>query len=420
MVALQRCHPTKMPTDVHNVSTAHKLPGRVLLIVSGTLRGSEVTWASLAERVFRRLRASLMLVIAEPLARALHHPYDCARCGVRAKDSSHPMVAASTVARLNHLLAQHAAHVVSVPEYADYADALDLIESHSRSEMSQPSWRLRLPPCPPFWWLPSPLGGVTSVRCWDAVRNVSAPLKSTGSAAIVGVYRWFAKRALLERGLLEQHDWFVYTRTDLLVECELQLPPTYLLHRAVDRNMSLALIPAGEDWGGLYERFIIGTRQAILPALTTVEAWVTGAANLSGNPEGQLRQQLRASCVTVFRIPRSMLVAQALRPEGNASAAKGGIEAHGHSWGGCMHPAGHTDIWRFHMPLEMGLPRRAPVPSRWSAAEICPKYAAEAWLTDRTCNASDAPMTEEASMQRLQRLQRISAPAATYAESVGT
>jgi hypothetical protein len=389
MASLQRCHPTKLPSTVHNLSVHHTLPGRVLLIVAGTLRGSELTWTSLAERVLERLRASLLLVLAEPLTRALRHPYDCARCGIRAGAAGHPVAAASLVTQFHQLLARRAVHVVSVPEYEDYAEALDFIDRQTPSAASRPSWRHRVPPCPPFWWMPSPLGGVTSVRCWNAIRNVSAPLISTGSAAIVGVYRWFAKRALIERGLLDSHDWFVYTRTDLLVECELQLPPTYLMQRAVDGNMSLGLIPAGEDWGGLYERFFIGTRQSIVPALTTIEAWVKGAANLTGNPEGQLRQQLRAGCVTVVRIPRSVLVAQALRPEGSAkNATRGLLEAHGHSWGGCMHPAGHEDLWRFHMPLEMGSPRRAPVPSRWATSHLCPKYAAEAWLTDRTCNAS--------------------------------
>ena len=94
MPVLQRCHPTKLPSNVHNLSVHHTLPGRVLLIVSGTLRGSEATWTSLADRILLKLRADLMLVLAEPLVRALQHPYDCASCSVRTKDATGRLTAA--------------------------------------------------------------------------------------------------------------------------------------------------------------------------------------------------------------------------------------------------------------------------------------------------------------------------------------
>jgi hypothetical protein len=304
--------------------------------------------------------------------------------------------------RFNATIGVHAMHLVTVPEFNDWGDALDLIQQQS-AQPEAPAWRTRRVGCPwgPTW--PSPLGGVRSITCYHG-RNATRPLASSGSAAIVGVYRWYVKRALVESGALERFDWFIATRTDSLLLCELRLPPVETLALAVRDRVPLALVPRGEDWGGLTERFIIGTRGAILAAMTTIEAWVTGQAALATNPEGQLQQSLRDACVSILRVPRTTFVVQPLtrdvserrlpthltavrrtqRADGEAP-----FEAMGSNWGGCMHVASHDDVAAFGVPMRW-THKRPPIPEGMQREWLCPKYSAAWWLTERTCNASGA------------------------------
>jgi hypothetical protein len=334
-----------------------------------------------------------MLVLAAPMVELM------------VSDSPEP---AAVAARLFHdTLARHAAHVVSVPEFNDWGDAIDLMEAHSQNDTIAPRpnstqpWRQRTLRCPPFPWLASPLGGVRSVNC--TAGNETRLLKSTGSAAIVGVYRWYVKRALMERRLLGRYDWFIHTRTDSFMLCQLRLPSSVLLQQVIREERALALIPDGEGWGGVSERFLVASRSAILPAMTTLELWVAGR-ELFGNPEMQLRASLRTACVGVLSIPRSTFVVQLisngskLPKQSHSDAAgprssspgtsKAAFEVERSNWGGCMHAAFHEDAWRFGMPDAM-VRRRSPVPLQMRKLYLCPKYSGAWWLTERTCNSSN-------------------------------
>ena len=210
-------------------------------------------------------------------------------------------------------------------------------------------------------------------------------------------------------------------------------------------------VPEAEDWGGLAERFVAATAAAIGPALTTIEHWLVHAAPLATNPEGQLAQSLRASCVAVARVPRTTFVVGPWLPRppkkrpvraparrgpsvsggGNRSSSGGGsggssggggsggsgssnsnrsgsgagaaalaaaaradagsappsaeaFERTRSNWGGCMHTALHTEVWRFHMSPGLSS-YRGHNPPEMRALRLCPKYGAEWVLADRTC-----------------------------------
>ena len=121
-------------------------------------------------------------------------------------------------------LLNKAKFVVGVHEYDHWDEALDEMEREGRSahvgEEALPSWRIRLRAldCPNRG---EALGGLVAgptVQCRDmlALRSGS---RFQGSAAIVGFYRWRAKRALQERRLIERYDAFVYTRVDIFFLC---------------------------------------------------------------------------------------------------------------------------------------------------------------------------------------------------------
>lgn len=389
-------------------STATAPLGRVLLTVSGSLRGAPLSWHSLSTMLLHRLHlAALMLVVAEPMAVAL--------AGAKRMGSNN---ASSPAAQFYELVARHAIHLVSVPEYADYGDALDLMQRTSLDDgeakgtaagSSIGSWRERPIVCPFASYVASPLGGVLNATCVDALNHKQAaavaaaspsrprqPLKSTGSAAIVGVYRWYAKRALIEYGLLDKYDWFIYTRTDLHFMCAPLFPRHGLLQQALEETRSrggVAIVPVGEDWDGLMERFIVASRGAILPALTTLEHWVHGRDKLARNSEEQLKRSLRRACVRVLRVPRTSFVLQRTsttlvgrrRKTRRKNFALPTFERVRSNWGSCMHAASHVDVLAFGMPNRWGL-RPLPVPTELDQAGVCPKYAAAWWLANRTCS----------------------------------
>ena len=430
-----------------------RLGGRVLAIVSGSLRGAPVSWESLHTNLLANQRAALLLVIAEPMAMALQTAAAAAAArpvsGAAGLTSPHAtqsseypaaLRTAEAAAHFHQHLGRHALHIVSVPEYDDYGEALDLIarsrlsdgEAYDTASPTIP-WRERPVDCPGAWWVASPLGGVRNATCLRAAsvqqqrqpqqpmppgqpRSAVAhhaerePLKSTGSAAIVGVYRWYAKRALLERGLLDAYDWFIYTRTDLHILCVPALPRGDVLQLALKEarklqqrrgwqsggNGGVAIVPDGEDWGGLMERLVVASGRAILPALTTLEHWVLGRAKLAHNSETQLRWSLRRACVPVLRVPRTAFVVQRVADDGarrrrrqrgsRRADALPAFERARSNWGGCMHAASHIDVHAFGMPVRWGL-RPVAVPSEMAAAGVCPKYAAGWWLANRTCTA---------------------------------
>ena len=385
-------------------TTGDALPGRVLLILMGSMRGAPASWASI-ERSLQQHHADLMLVLAEPMVAALA----AARATTNDSDAS----------SFAHHLGRHALHIVSVPEYDDYATALDLIEAvrlddgDLRRPQRLPKWRERRTSCP-RWYENSRLGGVRNATCILTAPNQpkrEVPIQqkgSGGSSAIVGVYRWFAKRALIERGLLKEYEWFMVTRTDIHVLCALRLPPISLLVQlsAASKSAStsghargagVAIVPVGEDWGGLYDRFLVADRGAVLPGLTTLEHWLHGRMHLPPSAEMLLRRSLDRASVRVLRVPRTSFVVQSMQassPGRRVSTAAPlrtrelpSFERVRSNWGGCMHAASHVDVGAFGMPTRWRL-RSLPAPTEMLPHSLCPKYAAAWWLAKRTCSAS--------------------------------
>jgi hypothetical protein len=367
------------------------LPGRVLVMLAGSLRGTEHSWTTIIERLILPHRATLMMILAEPLVQALPR---------NSKDVTDSAFRRAVLLFYTHL-GRHARHMAIVPEFTDWADALDLISANGSSSRAVVPWRNRTIRCPRTHWEPSPLGGVYNLNCrqrqntnrgWCSADcyepdsqmarvsgNVSA-LPSSGSSAIVGVYRWFAKRMLLQQGLLPKFDWFVYTRTDAYYLCELWLPIRSILEAAMRAEEPLAIVPVGEDWGGLSERFLVASRAAIVPALSTLEAWVAGHAPLANNPELQLLLALRAACVRVLRVPRTAFVVQPARGRGRhrPTAASATFEREQSNWGGCMHAPSAADTATFRLPA-------IRAPEMMMNLSLCPKYAAAWFLADTTC-----------------------------------
>jgi len=286
-----------------------------------------------------------------------------------------------------------------VPEFTDWADALDLISAYGSSSRAvqshdplppriqcvgaQPSrWRIQpeLPPASKHQsrLVQRRLPYEPDSQMARVSGNVSA-LPSSGSSAIVGVYRWFASM-LLQQGLLPKFDWFVYTRTDAYYLCELWLPIRSILEAAMRAEEPLAIVPVGEDWGGLSERFLVASRAAIVPALSTLEAWVAGHAPLANNPELQLLLALRAACVRVLRVPRTAFVVQPARGRGRhrPTAASATFEREQSNWGGCMHAPSAADTATFRLPA-------IRAPEMMMNLSLCPKYAAAWFLAETTC-----------------------------------
>ena len=386
------------PAHCTNQVAQHVLPGRVLAIVVGSLRGSRESWRSLVELLLEPQQAALMLVVSQPLAELL------------ASSSSAQL---GRVADFNELLGRRVAHLVTVPEFDDWGSALDIIEQVAATEAASKtsgdaasgksrraaSWRRRPVPCSIGHKQGNPLGGVRNVSC-VARGGEREPLLSVGSAAIVGVYRWYAKRALVSAQLLPQFDWFVFTRTDVHLLCPLRLPSRPLLEQAAKGSEPFALVPEGEDWTGLADRFVIAGREAILPAITTIEHWVVGRAPLAVNPETQMLWSLKAACVRVMRIPRISFAAQHLAQMEEGETPSGGVafERTRSNFGGCLHEASYRDIVAFRLPIGWAKQGRIAgamlnttrVPAEARRMGLCPKYRAEWALSLRTCSSPPA------------------------------
>ncbi len=180
--------------------------GRLLVILAGSLRGSPSTWASLYRELIRPNRADTMLVLSATLLAELRsHPH-----GGAARNES---ARARRIAHARHWLLDRARHVVEVPEFADWGDALDLMHAQAQRDAgvarpSAPSWREHAAalPCPSdVSW-----GGVRNFRCRAEGARATAERASFSSGAIVATYRWYAKRAIIERRLLGRCGRHVY------------------------------------------------------------------------------------------------------------------------------------------------------------------------------------------------------------------
>ena len=223
------------------------------------------------------------------------------------------------------LLLRPARFVVAVPERADWASALDEMAAAAPDERGRrfgSEWRQRITqlPCPQA----GVFGGVREehVHCDEHARDArgSRRMAAQGSGAIIGTYRWYAKRELARRRLHAAFDYFVYTRPDYYLLCTLPLPLP-LLRSYGGRDANVAMVPQGEDWGpGLNDRLIVCTARSVDTCLTTIEAWVLGARShpflwMLQN-ERLLRASLVAACVRLVRLPAAGLLAMSERYDG--------------------------------------------------------------------------------------------------------
>ena len=353
------------------------LQSSVLAILCGSNRGGAATWRMFHRNVLHPNRADLMLVVAQPWVHAMRQassPRDAFYDGKR-------------------LLLDRAVHVVTVPEFANWAEALDLMEAHARKAhepdglLTLPSWRERLRsiPCPS-----ESLGGLRNISCVGGEDAHKAAV--AGSAAIVHIYRWYAKRALVQHRLLQRYAWFVYARTDTYVLCvqvaagvghllvEEEAPPTARASRVLTpsgREADTCLIPSGaparegrfdNDWGGVYDRFAVCSSGGMLTYLSsTIERWIVhnrsfARPGLPTNAEGMLASGLAEARLHVERIPRCVFVTQSTTDLDNGDISH---------WRRCA-----LANWSS--------------PPLLSAQGLCPKYCDEFEGALRTCEAEHA------------------------------
>ena len=217
--------------------------------------------------------------------------------------------------------------------------------------------------------MPGTWGAVRNLSCVGSDGRTTVDERAHGSGAIVGTYRWFAKRAILMRGLLTRYDWFVFTRTEVFMLCPLRLPMRLL---ATERRVVLvprtaeSALPLWHPRTDVYDRFALCSADSVLPYLTTIERVVTGEASSAAHafytrqPERMQRAALRAACVRVVYMPRTVFLCKAA--EGH------GMNRDISTWGNCD-------------------PRR--LPTRWrpllQGFGVCSKYSDELAEANRTC-----------------------------------
>ncbi len=176
---------------------------RTLVILNGSPRGGEEAWNSMYIQVLDMNHADLALAFGES-------------------------------SNKNSSLYSRAKYIWEFPEYEEWGTALDQIG--------------------------------TGWRRWANISNIMGGVKDTkGSGAIIMYIRWFVKRQLQrEPGLLDQYDWFVYTRSDHYYLCPHDLQP-------FKQDPHSLYVPRGEEWHGYTDRHLVAPRALIIRALSIVD-----------------------------------------------------------------------------------------------------------------------------------------------------
>ena len=192
---------------------------RVLVCVTCSTRGHEVTFPSFKRQVLDELNADLALAIA------IDHRYD----------HSNPFW-------------QHARYRWTIPDSHDYGEAFDSAQRWlcQRDNIPAPDWRsiLRIKG---IW-----LGGI-------------GPPETQPSACALALFcRSLLLRHLQQDGLLDRYDRFVITRSDFMWLCP--HPPLSIL------DQHRIWIPEGEDYGGLADRHLVVSRDDVVNGLNLIEA----------------------------------------------------------------------------------------------------------------------------------------------------
>jgi hypothetical protein len=182
---------------------ATRSSNKTLVIVTGSARCGEKAWNSLYTQVLDINQADLALAFGENSDRS-----------------------ASLYSR--------AKYVWEFPEYEDWGTALDQIGTGWRNSSA----------------VVNLFGGANGTR---------------GSGAIILYLRWFVKGHLKrEPGLLDQYDWFIYTRSDHYYGCPHDL-------HLFQQDPNSLYVPKGEGYGGISDRHLVAPRALILPALSIVD-----------------------------------------------------------------------------------------------------------------------------------------------------
>ena len=327
---------------------------RLLVMLSGTHRGTSSSWSSLHKHLVKPLHADLMLVISATFHAAM------ARADKGAS------------AQARSWLLDRARFVVPVPEYADWGEALDQMEWAALPEGAaarrQPTtWRARVAKLPCPW--ENNFGIVLNFSCVGSKKEVR-DASLVGSGAIVATYRWAAKQFILKNGLLDRYDWFVFTRIETYMLCPMQLPAPLLVS---GQSRRLVLVPHHQTYpaaltsprNSMYDRFSLSSAESVIDYLTTMERIVTGElgqpshAFYTKQPERVQRAALRASCVRVAAMPGTMFLSKAM-------GHQPGVNSDRSTWGHCNY-----------------------VPTRWKPqlrhTGVCAKYLYELETANRSC-----------------------------------
>jgi Nucleotide-diphospho-sugar transferase len=201
---------TKSPTSgIKSTSTQN----RTLVVLIGYLGGGEATWRSLYRNLLDPNDADLALMLdGEP------EP--------------------TTVS-----LQQRARFVWTIPQYDTWDDAIDdFFGSSSLAHVDKTSWhRLVASPGGPF-------------------SGVKEGPKGDGLA--INFARWFLMKQVKDLDLLNKYDRFVITRPDQYYMCILNL---------ADLDETKIWAPAGEEGGGMGNRFVTCPKDHLMPMLNVLE-----------------------------------------------------------------------------------------------------------------------------------------------------
>ena len=180
---------------------------RTLVILNGSPRGGETTWQSLYTQLLDVNQAELALAFGDSADR-------------------------------NSSLYSRAKYIWEFPEFEDWGVALDRIDTTWQRYRNRGNF----------------MGGVRGSN-----GNITI-----GSGAILMWIRWFVKGKLQSERLLDQYDWFVYTRSDHFYYCPHDL-------RLFMKDPSRLYVPNGEKYGGYTDRHLVAHRDLIIPALSLLD-----------------------------------------------------------------------------------------------------------------------------------------------------
>ncbi|MDP2052165.1 MAG: hypothetical protein Q8L75_00910 [Acidobacteriota bacterium] len=192
---------------------------RVLVCVTCSTRGHEVTFPSFKRQVLDPLQADLALAVA------IDETYD----------EQNPFW-------------QHAMYRWTTPDYNDYGRGFDEVQRSLWPDHAgaAPDWR-SLHRINGIW-----LGGIQS------------PDPQPSASAILPICRALLRTGLQQDGILDRYDRFVITRSDFVWRCP--HPPLSVL--APDAIW----IPDGENHDGLADRHVVVSRDEVLNCLDLIDA----------------------------------------------------------------------------------------------------------------------------------------------------